>query len=112
MRSLLVALMLLAGGTTAAMAQRVTPPQSRVYSQSLTPSATSAAIQTSAQTFTVTGLTTADVVFVNGPAPTSLCPMVGARVSAANTLQLHFTVLTASACTPASGTYVVVAVRS
>jgi hypothetical protein len=100
------------GAATIATAQRVTPIQPRVYSASLTPAATSAAIQTSAQTFTVTGLTTDDKVYVNGPAPQSLCPMVGARVSAANTLQLHFTVLTAAACTPAAGTYLIVATRS
>ncbi len=86
--------------------------QIRVYSPSLTPAATTAAIQTSIQTFTVTGLTTADKVIVNGPAPTSLCPMVDARVSVADTLAIHFTVLTAAICTPAAGTYTVVAIRS
>lgn len=86
--------------------------QIKVYAPSLTPAATSAAIQTSSQTFTVTGLATTDKVFVNGPAPTSLCPLVGARVSATNTLALDFTVLTASACTPAPGTYNIVAMRS
>src|SRR5437763_424705 len=73
------------------------------YAPSITPAATAAAIGTSSQTFTVTGLTTADRVYVNGPAPTALCPMVGARVSAANTLQLDFATLTAVACTPAAG---------
>lgn len=83
-----------------------------VYSQTLTPAASSGAIQTAEQTFTVTGLTTADKVFVNGPAPTSLCPPVTARVSTANTLAIGFSTLTATACTPASGTYVIVAIRS
>lgn len=82
-----------------------------IYTPSITPTATSAAIQTALQTTTVTGLSTSDTIYVNGPAPTSLCPMVGARVSAANTLQLEFVVLTAAACTPASGTYTIVAVR-
>ncbi len=81
------------------------------YSPTLTPTATTAAIQTATQTFTVTGLATADTVYVNGPAPTSLCPLVAARASAANTLALDFTVLTAAACTPASGAYSVVAIR-
>ncbi len=84
----------------------------RVYSLSCTPSATSAAIQTSVQSCTGTGLETTDKIVVNGPAPTSLCPLVHARVSAQNTLSLHFSVLTAAACTPAAGTYLVVAFRS
>ncbi len=86
--------------------------QIRVYSPTLTPVATSAAIQTTEQTFTVTGLTTADKVFVNGPAPTSLCPAVTFRVSAADTLAIGFSTLTAVACTPAAGTYNVVAIRN
>lgn len=81
-----------------------------IYAQSLTPTITSAAIQTVQQTFTVTGLATTDKIFVMGPAATSLCPMTNGRVSATNTLQLDFTVLTAAACTPAAGTYTVYAV--
>lgn len=86
--------------------------QIRVYSQALTPAATTAAIQTAEQTFTVTGLATTDKVIVNGPAPTSLCPPTTARVSGTNTLAIGFTVLTAAICTPAAGTYLVVAIRS
>lgn len=86
--------------------------QLRVYSQSLTPSATAAAIGTSAQTFTVTGLSTSDKVYVNTPSTTALCPVVGARASATNTLQLEFATLTAAGCTPAAGTYTVFAVRN
>lgn len=81
------------------------------FSPSLTPAATSAAIQTAEQTFTVTGLLTTDRVIINGPAPTSLCPPTTARVSATNTLAIGFTVLTAAACTPAAGTYKIVAFR-
>lgn len=76
---------------------------------SITPAATAAAIGTSQQTFTVTGLTTGMDVWVVGPAPTALCPNTGARVSAANTLQLDFATMTAVACTPAAGTYNVIA---
>lgn len=83
-----------------------------MFAPSLTPAATAAAIGTTEQTFTVTGLATADRVYVNGPAPTSLCPMVHARVSAANSLTLAFSTLTAAACTPAAGTYNIVALRS
>ena len=73
---------------------------------SITPAATSAAIQTSAQTFTVKGLVTGEPInVVSAPAPTSLCPLTGASVTAANTVSLYFTTLTAAACTPASGTY-------
>lgn len=83
-----------------------------MFAPSLTPAATAAAIGTTEQSFTVTGLATSDRVYVNGPAPTSLCPMVHARVSAANTLTLAFSTLTAAACTPVAGTYNVVALRS
>lgn len=73
---------------------------------SVTPAATSAAIQTVAQTFTITGLASgADITVVAQPAPTSLCPLVAARATALNTVSLYWSVLTAAACTPASGTY-------
>lgn len=82
------------------------------FSQSLTPSATAAAIQTVEQTFTVTGLQTTDRIILTGPAaPTSLCPPTTARVSSANTLAIGFTTLTAAACTPAAGTYLITAIR-
>lgn len=84
----------------------------RVYSSSITPVATAAAIGTTAQTFTVTGLTTADKVVVNVPGITALCPVVAARVSAADTLQLWFATMTAAACTPAAGAHIIVAIRS
>lgn len=83
-----------------------------MFAPSLTPAATPAAIGTTEQTFTVTGLATTHRVYVNGPAPTSLCPMVHARASAANSLTLAFSTLSAAACTPAAGTYNVVALRS
>jgi hypothetical protein len=86
--------------------------QIRVYAPSLTPAATTAAIQTAEQTFTVSGLATSDKVYINGPVPTSLCPPVTVRVSAVDTLAIGFSVLTVAICTPASGTYNVVAVRS
>lgn len=84
----------------------------RQYPINITPAATAAAIATVEQTFTVTGLTTADVVFLNTvAAPTSLCPAVGARASAANTVSIQFSVLTAAACTPVAGIYNLIAVR-
>ena len=78
----------------------------------ITPAATSAAVQTAAQTFTVAGLSIGEpVTVVSQPAPTSLCPLVAARVTAANTVSLYFTTLTAAACTPAAGTYFLLAPR-
>lgn len=82
------------------------------YAPTLTPAASSGAIQTAEQTFTVTGLSTSDKVFVNGPAPTSLCPPVTFRVSQANTLAIGFSTLTAAACTPVAGVYNIIAVRN
>lgn len=61
------------------------------------------------QTFTVTGLTTANRVFVSGPAPTAACPPVAWRVSSGNTLSGTFAYLTTATCTPATGTYTIVA---
>lgn len=82
-----------------------------LYQTSITPTATAAAIATVQQTFTVTGLLLTDIIYTQGPVPTSLCPMTGSRVSAANTLQVDFTVLTAAACTPAAGVYLVIVYR-
>lgn len=77
-----------------------------------TPSATSASIQTVAQTFTYTGLASGDLVtLINQPAPTSLCPATSVRATGANTLSIYFTVLTAAACTPASGNYTILVIR-
>ena len=71
------------------------------------------ALTSAEQTFTVTGLTTADKVIVNIPASmTAGIGLVGARVSAADTLALLFMNCTAGALTPTSGTYTVVAIRS
>jgi hypothetical protein len=73
---------------------------------SITPAATSAAIQTVAQTFTLNGTNIGEPIqIVVQPAPTSLCPLTAARITATNTVSLYFTVLTAAACTPAAGTY-------
>lgn len=94
----------LGGGTTMT--------QVRVYTPSLTPGQLAAAIGVTEQTFSVTGLTTADKVIVNGPGPAALCPLVTARVSGADTLALGFVDLTIALCTPAAGTYTVVAFRS
>ncbi len=101
---------------TLTMAGSTTVTQIQILGPSLNPTAMAAlspigTLTSAEQTFTVNGLTTKDQVFVNGPAPTALCPMVGARVSAASTLSLSFTQLTSSVCTPATGTYEVTALR-
>lgn len=83
----------------------------RVFSQSLTPASVAANISAE-EAFTVTGLTTADKVFINGPTTTAGTGIVNARVSGADTLTLAFGNFTAGALTPTSGTYVIVAVRT
>lgn len=83
-----------------------------LYTQVLTPAATPASIGTTEQTFTVNGLQIGDRVFINtNTAPTSLCPPVGARVTAANTLAIQFATLTAAACTPATAAYSITQIR-
>lgn len=82
-----------------------------VYSQSLDV-ASVAANTTAEQTFTVTGLTTADKVFVNKPSLSAGLGIVNARVSAADTLALTFVNATAAAIDPAAETYAIVALRS
>jgi hypothetical protein len=77
-----------------------------IVSGTITPAATSAAIQTVAQAFTLTGLEPTDRVFlISQPAPTSLCPVTSVGVAAVNSVNLYFTVLTAAACTPAAGVF-------
>lgn len=84
----------------------------RVFTAAQTPGASSAAIQTAGQTFTFTGITTADLVFLGtGPAPTSLCPPVQVKATAADTVTIYFSTLTAAGCTPAAGSYSIVAIR-
>lgn len=67
------------------------------------------------QDFTVTGLVvtgSTEAVFINGPAPTAKCAPVTARVSATNTLTLGFAQITTATCQPATGNYVITAIRS
>jgi hypothetical protein len=82
-----------------------------VYTPSITPASVAAAT-VAEQTFTVTGLTTADKVIVNPPAISNATGIAGARVSAADTLAIRFVNPTAGALTPTSGTYTVLAFRS
>lgn len=62
------------------------------------------AINTTAeQTFTVNGLKVGDAVFVNKPTAQAGLGIVGARVSAANTLAINFVNATGGAITPTAG---------
>ncbi len=85
--------------------------QVRIYAPSLTP-ALIAANTTAEQTFTVAGLATTDIVFVNFPSNVAGCGIVGWRVSLADTLAITWCNNTASNKTPSAGTYKVAAIRS
>jgi hypothetical protein len=61
-----------------------------------------AANTTAEQTFTVAGLETTDVVFVNKPSVSAGLGVVNARVSAADTLALTFVNATAAPIDPAA----------
>lgn len=66
-----------------------------------------AADTTAEQTFTVKGLTTDMFVSVNKPSATAGVGIVGARVSAADTLAITFANVTGLAVDPASEDYLV-----
>ena len=82
-----------------------------VFTVTLSPA--SVANATSAeQTFTMTGLLTTDYVYVNKPTAQAGLGIVGARVSAADTLAITFMNATAATITPtASQAYIVQVVR-
>lgn len=82
----------------------------RRYSLSLTPVSVAAAT-VAEQTFTVTGLTVGDDVFVNNPATATAVGIVGARVSAADTLALRYVNPTAGALVPTAGVHDIIAFR-
>ena len=85
--------------------------QVRQYTQTITPAAVASAVAAE-QTFTVTGLTTADTVVVNPVATGNATAVASARVSAANTLAVTFINPTAGALTPAAGSWKILAFRS
>lgn len=64
------------------------------------------------QTFTVTGLTTADKVIVNPPALPAGLTVSHASVSAADTLLVRFHNTTAAIVDPAAAVWNIVAIRS
>lgn len=81
------------------------------YTQTITPASVATAT-VAEQTFTVTGLTTADTVIVNAGAIANAVAIGNVRVSAANTLAVQFCNPTAGALTPTAGTWTIIAFRS
>lgn len=81
-----------------------------VYNPTLDPTAV-LANTTAEQTYTISGLQTSDTIVVNKPTMTTGCGIVGARVSATDTLALTWGNFTGSSCDPASETYRVVAIK-
>jgi hypothetical protein len=75
-----------------------------IITQTLTPVSV-AATTAAEQTFTVPGLLTTDMVDVNWPGSATAVGLVGARVSAANTLALTFVNPTAGGLVPTAGAY-------
>ena len=70
-----------------------------------------AANTTAEQDFTVNGLKTADLVFVNKPSLNAGLGVCNARVKSANTLSLTFNNNTAAAIDPGSEAYTLLIVR-
>lgn len=102
----------LAGNTSVKVGSAGTAlTQAVVYSQTITPASVAAAT-VAEQTFTVTGLTTADKVFVNHAAFGNATGIAGVRVSAADTLAVSFVNPTAGALVPGAGTWNIMAMRS
>lgn len=83
----------------------------RVLTPDLDPASVSAD-SVSTQTFTVSGLTTDDVVIVNAPDLTDGLVVSNARVSSADTLELTFYNHTSSAIDESSATWDVIALRT
>lgn len=81
------------------------------YTPTINPASIAAATSVE-QTFTVTGLTTADKPVVIKPTATAGVGIVNARVSAADTLALTFMNATAGAVDPPSEVYTVLAFRT
>jgi hypothetical protein len=101
------------GAASVNIGSGTTITKSVVYTPVLSPAAV-AANSSAVQTFTVNGLTTADIVTVNPVAalPAGLV-VASCWVSAADTLAINFGNLTAGSLTPtASSTYRILAVRS
>jgi len=78
-----------------------------VYSASLVPASTVAALQFAA-TFTIAGVVTTERIFMNASSVSNNVAPVGAYVQATNEVVLQFIQIAASS-TPSAGTYTIVA---
>jgi len=85
-------------------------PKVQTFNPTLTPSAVSANAE-SVQTFTVTNLTTMDIVTVNKPTNQSGLDLIHSWVSAANTLSIKYRNQTGSPITPTSEAYLIKSIR-
>lgn len=85
-------------------------PRIETYTATITAAEVSANT-TEEQTFTVTGLVTTDIVYVNKPTHQAGLVIGGCRVSAADTLAITYGNLTGSGITPTSESYYIVAIR-
>lgn len=85
-------------------------PKIQTYTSALTP-ASVAANTTAEQTFTVAGLNTNDLVFVNKPSLNAGLGIAGTRVTAANTLGITYINATGGSLTPTAETYKIITIR-
>lgn len=80
------------------------------YSITIDP-ASVAANTTDEQIFTVTGVSSTDIIIVNKPSLTAGVGIVGARASAKDTIAITYINATASPIDPASERYSIIAIR-
>lgn len=81
-----------------------------VVEASLTPAEVAANVAP-AQTFTVLGVKSGDVIIVTPPSQTANVTIGSAYVSAADTISVQFVNPTAGALTPAAGTHKITVIR-
>ena len=85
-------------------------PKIQTFNKPLTPTSV-AANSTSEQTFTITGLTTNDIIAINKPSHTTGIGIANVRVSAVDTLAVTFINTTGGGITPPSEYYKFTATR-
>lgn len=85
-------------------------PKINTYSATINPGNISANSELT-ETYTVTGLNTNDIVIVAPPSLDSGIGIMYCRVSAADTLQIRWRNFTGGGINPASGTYLIAAIR-
>jgi hypothetical protein len=95
---------------TTGVASGTSLSQISVYNQSLDVASVNG-LTSVEQTFTVTGLSTADSVVVNKPSLSAGLVVGNARVSATNTLAITFGNVTALPINPGAEIYTIVAIR-